>query len=195
MEKERKGQDRRRKSQVLERKGRRKRERKEDEGVAKVVMDGQSTASTKSFGGGFRRIQIFVKVDDSKAVAMEVSPKDKVQKILNTTSGSDQDVYVSCDGRVLRGSEELGSCGVRDGTAVQVVSRLRGGGRHRDKKSQKERKQAASPKRQQEGKCEEEQKGKAEKNNKGPAIQERDKDAVIQMIEEMEGNRKVIEWN
>ena len=42
---------------------------------------------------------------------------------------------------------KMKSCGVRDGSAVQIVSRLRGGGKHKDKKSQKERKQAASPKR------------------------------------------------
>ena len=36
------------------------------------------------------------------AVAMGVSPEDKVQKILNTVSGSDWDVYVMCEGRILR---------------------------------------------------------------------------------------------
>ena len=39
-------------------------------------MDGQNTASTKSRGRGFRRIQIFVKADDPKTVAMQVSPED-----------------------------------------------------------------------------------------------------------------------
>ena len=36
-----------------------------------------------------RMVQIFVKVDEMKMVAMEVSPEDKVQKILNIVSGSD----------------------------------------------------------------------------------------------------------
>ena len=65
-----------------------------------------------------------------KTVPMEVSPKDKVHdvvtKILNTTRGSDQDVYVSSDERVLKGSGGLRSCGVRDGRTIQVVRRLRG---------------------------------------------------------------------
>ena len=52
-----------------------------------------------------------------------MSPEDKVQKILNTVSGSDRDVYVMCEGRILRKSEKLKSCGVRDGSTVQVMSR------------------------------------------------------------------------
>ena len=47
-------------------------------------------------------VQIFVKVDGMKMVAMEVSPEDTVQKILNTVSGSDWDVHVTCEGRILR---------------------------------------------------------------------------------------------
>ena len=35
-------------------------------------------------------VQIFVKVDGMKTVAMEVSPEDKAQKILNTVSKSDR---------------------------------------------------------------------------------------------------------
>ena len=44
--------------------------------------------------------------------------------------------------RVRRRSDELRSCGVVDGSTVQVVSRMRGGGRHKDKKSKAEKKQA-----------------------------------------------------
>ena len=89
-------------------------------------MDGQSTASTKSRERVFRRIQIFVKADDSKTVAMKVSPEDKVQKILNTVSGSDQDVFATCEGGKLGKGDELGNCGVRDGSTVQVMRKLRG---------------------------------------------------------------------
>ena len=39
-----------------------------------------------------KMVQIFVKVDGMKTVAMEVSPEDKVQRILNTVSKSDRDV-------------------------------------------------------------------------------------------------------
>ena len=50
-----------------------------------------------------------------------------------------QYVYATCEGKVLRKEDELKSCGVRDGSTVQIVSRLRGGGKHKDKKSQKVR--------------------------------------------------------
>ena len=90
-----------------------------------------------------KMVQIFVKVDEMKTVAMEVSPEDKVQKILNTVSGSERDVYVTSGGRILRGSDKLKSCGVRDGSAVQVMSRMRGGEKHKDKKGKEEKKQVA----------------------------------------------------
>ena len=73
-------------------------------------------------------VRIFVKVDGMKTVAMEVSPEDKVQKIQNTVSGSDWDVYVTCEGRTLRKGDKLKSCGVRGGNTVQVTSRMRGVG-------------------------------------------------------------------
>ena len=81
-------------------------------------------------------VQLFVKVDGMKTVAMEVSLEEKVQKILNTVSGSDRDVYVMCEGRILR--NKLKSCGVRDGNTVQVMSRMRGGGKHKDKEEKKQ---------------------------------------------------------
>ena len=90
-----------------------------------------------------KMVQIFVKVDGMKTVATEVSPEDMVQKILNTVSGSDPDVYVMCEGRILGKSDELKSCGVRDGSTVQVMSRMRGGGKHKDKKGKEEKKQVA----------------------------------------------------
>ena len=88
-----------------------------------------------------KMVQIFVKVDGMKTVAMEVSPKDKVQKILNTVSGSDWDVYVMCEGRILRKGDKLKSCEVRDGSTVEVTSRMRGGGKHKDKPCKVEKKQ------------------------------------------------------
>ena len=72
-----------------------------------------------------KMVQIFVKVDGMKTVAIEVSPEDKVQKILNIVSGSDWDVYVTSGGRILRGSDKLKSFGVRDGSTVEVTSRRR----------------------------------------------------------------------
>ena len=90
-------------------------EEKEDARVDKVVMDAE--------------IHIFVKADGEKTVLMEVSSKVKVRvarRVLRTGE-SDQDVYVTSEGRMLEGSEETGSCGVRDGNTVQVVRKLRGG--------------------------------------------------------------------
>ena len=86
-----------------------------------------------------RMVQIFVKVDGMKTVAMELLPEDEVQKSLNTVSGSDWDLYLMCEERILRKSDKLKSCGVRDGSAVQVTSRMRGGGTHKDKKGVKRR--------------------------------------------------------
>ena len=73
------------------------------------------TLVTKSAKQMRRMVQIFVKVDGMRTVAMEVSPEDKVQKILNTVSGSDWDVYVTCGGRILRKDDKLKSCGFETG--------------------------------------------------------------------------------
>ena len=54
-------------------------------------------------------------------------------------SGSDWDVYVTCDGRILGKDDNLKSCGVRDGSTVQVMSRMRGGGKHEVKKGNEEK--------------------------------------------------------
>ena len=103
--------------------------------VAKDAMDARAQQEEETDVRS-RTIQIFVKVDGTKTVTMEVSLNDKVhdvmKKIMNTASGSDQDLYAKSDGRVLRRSEELGNCGVRDGSTVQIVRRLRGGGKHKD---------------------------------------------------------------
>ena len=48
---------------------------------------------------------------------------------------------------MLRRSEELWSCGVSDWSTVQVSSRMRGGGKPKDKKRKAEKKRAASPER------------------------------------------------
>ena len=87
-------------------------------------------------------------------------------------------------GRILRRRDKLESCEVRDGSIVEVTSRMRGGGKHKDKKSKSEKKQTTNP----EQKSEEEP-----KRGKGPSIQECDRDTVVQMIEESEDNRKMIE--
>ena len=50
-------------------------------------------------------IQIFVKMDGSKAFPLMVSPSDKVddvmRRILNNEKSSNSDVYMTCEGRAL----------------------------------------------------------------------------------------------
>ena len=128
------GQEGRKEEEGEAEEGRRKQVEKEVTGWTEVTRNKRK-----------KLVQIFVKVDGMKTVVMEVSPEDKVQKILNTVSKSDRDVYVMSGGRILRGSDKLKSGEVRDGSTVEVMSRMRGGGKHKDKKSKAE-KQAASAK-------------------------------------------------
>ena len=54
-----------------------------------------------------RTVQIFVKQDKT---VREVSPENKVQDVLQTVGGSDQNVYVTCEGKMLRTFYQLNSC-------------------------------------------------------------------------------------
>ena len=56
-------------------------------------------------------------------------------------------MYVTCEGRVIRRDDDMKSCGIRDGSTVQLMSRMRSRGRHKDKTNTAEKKQAVSPKR------------------------------------------------
>ena len=67
---------------------------------------------------------------------------------------------------MLRRGEQLRRCGVIEEGVVQVVSRMRGGGRHKDKKSKAEKRQAASQERL-ERNCDEEP-----DSDRSPATQE-----------------------
>ena len=88
-----------------------------------------------------KTVQIFVKVKGSKATPMEVSlTDDKVEDIVRQVQ-NDEGAYVTMQGKVLKTSQKLKSCGVTDGFAIQVTSRMRGGGKHKVKKSKVEKKQ------------------------------------------------------
>ena len=132
-----------------------------------------------------KMVQIFVGVDGMKTVTMEVSPKGKVQKILNTVSKSNRDVYVTSGGRILEGSDKLKSCEVRDGSTVEVTSRMRGGGRHQDKKSKSEKKQTTNTE-----KPEQKRDGES-RSDEGPEMMTMEE--VLRRKEESEGFRKNIE--
>ena len=83
-------------------------------------------------------IQIFVKVNGSKTTPMKVNQTDdKVEDVLRRIQ-KDEDVYVTMHGRMLKRSERLKSCEVTDGCTIQVTDRLRGGGKHKDKRSRAE---------------------------------------------------------
>ena len=73
---------------------------------------------------------------------------------------------------MLRKDDELKSCGVTDGCTIQVMSRMRGGGRHKDKRSKAEKKRATNPEIPE------------QKSDEGPATM--DKDEVLRRLEENE---------
>ena len=111
---------------------------------------------------------IFVKVDGSKAFPLDVSLSDEVGDIVEripNSACSKRDVYVICERRVIRRSDDLWSSGVGDGSIVHVSRRMFGGGRHTDKKSKAE-KQVRQVLKNAEGL----------KSGKGRAIQECDRD-------------------
>ena len=149
----------------------------------KVVEEGPEGEGEKNYR---KAVQIFVKVDEAKVTPMEISLTDgKVEDVMRQVQ-KDEDVYVTMHGRVLRRNEKLKSCGVSDGCTIEVTSRMRGGGKHKDKKGQKERKRAEK------SKGPEQEFEEEPKRDVGPATQECDKDTVIQMIEQNEENRKVM---
>ena len=141
-----------------------KKQRKRTKEVKKDVMGW--TVVSRSKKQRKRTYQIFVKVDGT--------PEDKIQKIRNTMSGSDQDVFTMCEGRMHRKDDELKSGGVGDGSTTQFVSRLWRGGRHKDKKGEAEKKQVTR---------------QEQVSNESPAILESEKDAakIIKMILEEYG--------
>ena len=86
-----------------------------------------------------RMVQVFVKVDGSRAITMKMALSDKVSDIMRriTTSAccSKRDVYVTYE---LRRCEELRSCKVTNGSTLEAVSKTRGGGKLKDKKNKAE---------------------------------------------------------
>ena len=132
-----------------------------------------------------KMVQIFVKVNGSKATPTEVNlADDKVDDVIRRIQ-KDDDVYVTLHGRVLKRSEKLKSCEVTDGSTMQVTSRLRGGGRHKNKRSMTETKRN------------EDESGKKDQqvgsmSDKCQEMTKDQKDALIQTIERNEGYRRLI---
>ena len=104
----------------------------------------QETSQPEEDGKNRQMIQIFVKVYGSKTFPLMVSPSDKVddvmRRISNSGKSSKSDVYMTCEGRVLRWSDELTGSGVGDGCTVQIMNMMRGGANHRNKRKKAENK-------------------------------------------------------
>ena len=151
---------------------------KEEEKEVKKDVTGW-TVVTRSKKQMKRTVQIFVKVDGSKLTPMEVSlADDKIEDVIRRIPNG-EDVYVTMHGRTLKRSEKLNSCGVSDGCTIQVTSRMRGGGKHKDKKSKIEKKHAES------GKTLEQKFVEEVRNDKSPVIRECDEDATLTRQEPM----------
>ena len=106
--------------------------RERDKEVEKDVMDW--TRVTRDKRQGKRTIQIFVKVDGSRAITMEMALSDKVSDVAQrSVCCNESDVYVTSGGLMLRRNEEMRSCGVSAGSTVEVTSRMRGGGKEQNR--------------------------------------------------------------
>ena len=172
--------------------GERKKERKEkeereaEEGRGEQVKKDVTDWTVVTRNKRQRKMaQIFVKVNGSKATPMEVNlTDDKVEDVMRQIQ-KDEDVYVTMHGKVLRRDEKLKSCEVTDGCTIQVTSRLRGGGKHKDKRSKADTKQGMDKSGQKDqqvesliDKCQE-------------ATQDQ-KDVMIQLFEENDAYRRMI---
>ena len=118
-----------------EKRGERGKGRKGEEGMEEEGTEAEEaskkdvtgwTVVTRSKKHRKRTVQIFVKVDGGKTSAMVMKMSDKMDDIVKKIPVSDQDVYVTSGGRILRRSDKLESCEVRDGSTIQVMSRMRG---------------------------------------------------------------------
>ena len=114
-------------------KGKRKEKERETE-VKKDVTDWTVVTRNRRQR---KMVQIFVRVNGSKATPMEVNlTDDKVEDVMMRIQ-NDEDAYVTMHGRVLKRSEKLKSCGVSNGCTIQVASRLRGGGKQKGQEEQR----------------------------------------------------------
>ena len=121
--KEEKGQGEREKGRKDE--GRRDQEgrRKEKEREPEVKKDVTDWIVVTRNRRQRKMIQIFVRVNGSKATPMEVNlTDDSVEDVMRRIQ-NDEDAYVTLHGRVLKRGEKLKSCEVIDGCTIQVTKR------------------------------------------------------------------------
>ena len=135
------GEKERERGEREEREKGREAEKERDKEVKKDVTGW--TVVTRSKKQRKRTIQIFVKVDGSMVTPMEVSlTDDKVEDVIRRILNG-EDVYVTMHGRTIKRSEKLNCCGVSDGCTIQVMSRMRGGGREAQGKEEQGGKEAS----------------------------------------------------
>ena len=93
-----------------------------------------------------RIFQIFIRVPGGNAMILDALPNRPVegvqQEISSKLKCETGELYLIFESRVLRGGDEMQSCGTRDGSTVQVAMNMLSGGRKKVKK-----KRAARPKR------------------------------------------------
>ena len=146
-------------------------------------------------------------MDGSKTFPLMISPSDKVDEVMRRIRNNVEstDVYMTCEGRVLRWSDELRSSGVADGCTVQIMNMMRGGGKHRNKQNRTEKKPTTSPRNSEPMRGEQEheeesitQKAELVKGQQEPKIdkslmsRENAENEVIRRFEETEETRKII---
>ena len=129
-----------RKEEERDQEGRKEEEKEDEEGRGEQVEEDVTGWTEVTRKRRRKMIQIFVRVNGSKTSPMEVSlTDDRVEDVMRQIQ-KDEDAYVTSHGRVLKRSDKLKSCGVTDGCTIQVTSRMRGGGNHKDKKGKEEKK-------------------------------------------------------
>ena len=107
------------------------------------------------------------------------------REVQSQTRWSTDDVCVTFEGKVMRGSDVVKGCGIGDGSTVHVMGNTRGGGAHRIKKPHKKKRSAD----QQEGELERHPCAQKRKED----ITKGGKDPVAQQDEPEEEERDVTE--
>ena len=83
-------------------------------------------------------MQIFVKTDEGRTSALQVTSRDTIGEIVQRACGrrvvDEGGWYVQCQGRMSRSRDTTGSCRVENGDMLQLTRRICGGGRNKNRK-------------------------------------------------------------
>ena len=82
--------------------------------------------------------QIFVKTDEGRTSALQVTNRDTTGEIVRRACGrttvDEGSWHVQCQGRMFRNEDIAGSCRVEDGDMLQLTRRICGGGGNKNRK-------------------------------------------------------------